>query len=132
MSPFFCRLQGLGQGSGNLLGAAVGVRPWLWVSLRRVYELGTPVLKDPVVHRQKVWLLCSPPTLRERSHQLLLHGTSCVGLLVPFDCIFVQENPPNSPNRSEPKLLDHTSFSPFLPPLLCCSSCSLCEQFTWA
>lgn len=110
----------LGQGSRNLLSAAIGVRPQFRVSLRRVYELVTPVLKYPAVHRQKAWLHFSPPTLVERYHQLLPHEISCMGLLVHF--AFLYRTPPPPPPKfpkpwlvfdDEPKLLGHMSVNRF-------------------
>lgn len=94
LSTFFCRLQDFGQGSQNLLSTALRVRPQFRVSLCRVYELVTPVLKYPVVHGQKVWLRFSPPTLIKRYHQLLPQQISCVGLLIYFNGIFIQEKNP--------------------------------------
>lgn len=127
----------LGQGSRNLLSAAIGVRPQFRVSLRRVYELVTPVLKYPAVHRQKAWLHFSPPTLVERYHQLLPHEISCMGLLVHFAFLYrtPPPPPPNSPNRDWYLMMSQSclatwvsiAFSPFLPPSL-----FLMLQFIWA
>lgn len=92
LSSFLCRLQDLGQGSWKLLSAAIRIRPKFRVSLHGVNDLVTSVLKYPVVHRQKVWLHFSPPTLvggvsSVPPTQNQLHGAAVLG------CVFVQEPP---------------------------------------
>lgn len=118
LSTFFRRLQDSGQGSPDLHGAAVGVSPQFRVSLCRAYEPVAPVCEDPVARGQKTWLCFSPPTLAERYHQLLPREISCVGLLLHFDCVFIQESPHEFPRarlvfRDEPKPLEHRSLRGF-------------------